>query len=323
MATLDALLATIHSDPPNAIEAAVSFFEQGPSALVLTGGGTVIEAMLRQAHTIGLLDPELAFALASTAACLTEYESFEATPQDEKDLLAAAAFTAMGAVCAHGFRHGSKEQSKHMSEAFTLSRQYFGGRYYKDSFVQGSATGLRHASRPSNVVSPALRFWRRSGCATGIAALLLMFYAMGVIKLPFKLPWEYDYEGRYATNPAYDHLGKDAKEYAAIVRAFNTKHRKEAVSLYNEYGRFQGVPEESRLWNINSDEAQRFLRANKNIYKAYEGGTLDEAKPGWLTLNQAEAIIRKEIPRPPHYQPAYGEPGYKRGEYVYIKEGIK
>lgn len=138
-----------------------------------------------------------------------------------------------------------------------------------------------------------------------------------------KRPGEYDYKALYANNPAYNNLGKNATEYAAIVRAFNAKHRQEAIQVYNQYGRFEGVPEESRLGNINSDEAQRFLRANKNIYKAYEGGTLDEAKPGWLTLNQAEAIIRKEIPRPPHYQPAYGEPGYKRGEYVHIKEGIK
>lgn len=294
MATQDALLDRINSDPANAIEAAISFFEQGPPPLVLTQGGTVIEAMLRQAHTIGLVDPDLAFTLASTAACLTEYENFEATPQAEKDRLAGAAFTAMGAVCAYGYKQGSKAQKDHISEAFTISRQYFGGRHYNDSFVQGSATGLHHAPapRPGKTVSPALRFWRRTGCATGIAALLLMFYAMGVIKLPFKLPWDYDYEGRYATNHAYDDLGKDAKGYTAVVRAFKARHPYIFAQMVKD---IRYLPAEyNPPWGINTDEAQRLIRANINILRMHNPYVTPKPQPGWITQEQAVAIFRQQ-----------------------------
>jgi hypothetical protein len=307
MATLDALLASIHSDPPNALEAAISFFEHSPSALVLTGGGTVIEALLRQAHTIGRANPELAFSLASTAACLSEYENFEATPQAEKDRLAAAAFAAMGAVCAHGFRDGSKAQTKHMTEAFTVSQQYFGGRHYNDSFVEGSTTGLRHAPAPSpgEVVSPAQRFWRRTGCATGIAALLLLFqlfHAMGVIKLPFKLPWDYDYEGRYATNHAYDNLGKDAKGYTAVVRAFKGRHPYIYANMAKD---IRYLPAEyNPPWGINTDEAQRLIRANINILRMHNPYVTPKPQPGWITQEQAVAIFRQQADPPKPEPPA-------------------
>lgn len=123
-------------------------------------------------------------------------------------------------------------------------------------------------------------------------------------KLPFKLPWEYDYVNRYGNNRAYDDLGKDAESYTQVVRDFYAKHRLLAFKMFNEYGVFKGLPKESLYLNINTDEAQRFLRATANI-KQHNSKPIGSVNPssGWLTEQQAGAIIIKEVPDPPRKAP--------------------
>jgi hypothetical protein len=79
--------------------------------------------------------------------------------------------------------------------------------------------------------------------------------------------------------------------------------------MFNEYGVFKGLPKESLYLNINTDEAQRFLRANANIkrHNAKPIGSLNPST-GWLTEQQAGAIITKEVPDPPRNMP----PGLRR-----------
>ena len=118
---------------------------------------------------------------------------------------------------------------------------------------------------------------------------------------------EYDYVNRYGNNPAYDKLGKDAQGYTEIVRAFKAKHpdKFDAIvkSLRDDLRRYSvsqvvTPSDNSILWRLNTDAAQRLIRANMNIKTMHNPYATPKPEPGWLTEQQAVAIILQQADRP-------------------------
>jgi hypothetical protein len=162
-----------------------------------------------------------------------------------------------------------------------------------------------------NIINPVVkRRWGQLAFMV-ILAILPLFYLLrftGNSALQqLSLPWEYDYKGRYEKNPAYDKLGKDAAGYTELVRAFIAKHpdtfaevvkslRKD-LSLYDA-SQVVTPSDNSLLWRLNTDEAQRLIRANMNIKTMHNSYATPNPEPGWLTEQQAVAIFLQQADRP-------------------------
>jgi hypothetical protein len=112
---------------------------------------------------------------------------------------------------------------------------------------------------------------------------------------------------RYERNHAYDNLGKTAKDYTEIVRAFKAKYPEKFAEVAESYDvrNHLALPSEINLfindWVSNTDEAQRLIRANENISQsAYRH------KPGWITIDQATAGQGRSRNSILHHVPASG-----------------
>jgi hypothetical protein len=144
--------------------------------------------------------------------------------------------------------------------------------------------------------------WIKCSIIAAILAPFLLYQSRAAVAPQAKFPWEYDYPNRYGKNPAYDTLGKTAKEYTALVRAFKDKNPEDfAYATDDSERRYAPIRRDlnaySHIYTLNTDEAQRLLRANFNISRAAIR-TEDRAKPGWLTINQAIAIVLREAKKP-------------------------
>jgi hypothetical protein len=192
-----------------------------------------------------------------------------------------------------GARHNYRPSAEEYHQYEAIRQQVFVNLNEINRRLNIEFTPLVHPKRNFFRLPSGKWEWIQFSIIAAILAPPLLYISRATVAPQAKFPWEYDYPNRYGQNHAYDNLGKSAKEYTALVHAFKVKHPEKFAILVQMVGRDGDLFDPLHFWGIESDEAQRLMRASTNIQFA-----LYKKKIGFLTMQQAGAIFIQEYKKP-------------------------